>query len=411
MQPQSDRLALLHNRDYMLLWGGQTISTLGSAASTIVFPLLILDMTGSPAAAGLEGALAYLPYLLFSLPVGALIDRWNRKRVMMLSDLGRALALLSVPVAMMFGVLTVWQLYVNAFIEGTLFVFYNTAETAALPRVVPKTQLPAANSQSMTADTLSFMIGPALGTFLYQGVSQMAPFIVDAFSYLASVVSLRFVRSPFQGERAEPGQGHLLAEIRAGIAWWWWRPLLRFMAFLNSGINLANPAIPLVLIVLAKSMGAPNTFIGILFSVGSIGGIAGALLGPRLQKRLTYGQAVPMLILYMSLAFSSMALASNIYMLALAAALVFSASPIYDIVQYSYRLALIPDELQGRVNSSFRLLAWGSRPLGAALAGVLLEVAGGTTTVLVFGFILITLSLSAFANTHVRNAPPIEAAG
>src|SRR2546421_12421381 len=129
---------LWRNRDYMLLWGGQVVSTAGSAASSIVYPLLILALTDSPAAAGLAGALRALPYLVFSLPVGALIDRWDRKRVMILCDAGRALNLASVLIALVLGHLTVIQLAINALVEGTLFVFFNLSEVACLPRVVTR---------------------------------------------------------------------------------------------------------------------------------------------------------------------------------------------------------------------------------------------------------------------------------
>ncbi|HEY0069228.1 MAG TPA: MFS transporter, partial [Chloroflexia bacterium] len=140
-QPGEQRLALWRNRDYMLLWSGQVVSTLGSTVSGIVMPLFILLLTGSPALAGIAGALNSVPYLVFSLPVGALIDRWDRKLVMILCDAGRAANMFSIPVAMFFDVLTVWQLYAVTLVEGTLFVFFNIAEVAALPRVVTKQQL------------------------------------------------------------------------------------------------------------------------------------------------------------------------------------------------------------------------------------------------------------------------------
>src|SRR5690349_2275205 len=181
---------LWRNHDYMFLWGGQVISTLGSAISGVVFPLLILALTGSPAAAGIANALAMIPYVLFSLPAGALIDRWDRKRVMILCDAGRALSLASVPLAMAFGVLTVWQLYANAFIEGSLFVLFNIAEVACLPRVVSKAQLPAAAAQNEAGFGVAGLIGPSLGGALYQAVGQMVPFVLDAVSYGVSVFSL-----------------------------------------------------------------------------------------------------------------------------------------------------------------------------------------------------------------------------
>src|SRR5512140_1797451 len=185
---QTARLpALWRNRDYMLLWSGQVVSTIGSGASGIVYPLLILWLTNSYTAAGIAGALGSLPYLIFSLPVGALIDRWDRKRVMILCDLGRALTLASIPVALLLNVLTIWQIYLAVLIEGTLFVFFNIAEVAALPRVVDKRQLPEASAQNEASFGIAGIIGPSFGTFIYQMLGRAWPFVVDSVSYLVSV--------------------------------------------------------------------------------------------------------------------------------------------------------------------------------------------------------------------------------
>src|SRR6266700_3059305 len=136
------------NRDYMLLWSGQMVSNVGTQVAQLAFPLLILALTGSPAQAGFAGALRALPYVFFSLPAGALIDRWDRKRVMIICDAGRALSMASIPVALAIGHLTIIQLYLVSTIEGTLFVFFNIAEVACLPNVVAKEQLPAATAQN-----------------------------------------------------------------------------------------------------------------------------------------------------------------------------------------------------------------------------------------------------------------------
>src|SRR5947209_18500891 len=115
--------SLWHNHDYLLLWSGQIISLTGTGVSQLAFPLLVLALTGSPAQAGLAGALRGLPYFIFTLPGGALIDRWDRKRVMIICDAGRALSLGSIPIAFAFGHLTILQLYLVSLIEGTLYVF------------------------------------------------------------------------------------------------------------------------------------------------------------------------------------------------------------------------------------------------------------------------------------------------
>ncbi|HEV2460453.1 MAG TPA: MFS transporter, partial [Ktedonobacterales bacterium] len=138
---------LWRNRSYLLLWGGQAVSSLGSEASQLALPLLILSVTQSPAQAGIAGALRSLAYLLLGLPAGALVDRWDRRRTMILCDAGRALALGSIPLALALGRLTIAQLYLVSLLEGTLYVFFGLAETAALPHVVAKAQLPAATAQ------------------------------------------------------------------------------------------------------------------------------------------------------------------------------------------------------------------------------------------------------------------------
>ena len=126
--------------------------------------------------------LGALPYLVFSLPSGALIDRWNRKRVMILCDIGRGLALGSIPVALFLGQLTIWQIYIAALVEGSCFVFFNIAEVACLPRVVPKAQLPAANGQNQVTGSLSALISQPLGGAIYS-LNQMVPFVGDAICF------------------------------------------------------------------------------------------------------------------------------------------------------------------------------------------------------------------------------------
>src|ERR1043165_6908939 len=212
--------ALWRNADYMLLWSGQVISTLGTTASNVVYPFLILAMTNSPASAGIASALGAVPYIIFSLPVGALIDRWDRKRVMILCDIGRGLTLASIPIAMFFNVLTIWQIYIASLIEGSLFVFFNIAEVAALSRVVMKEQLPQAAAQNEAAFGTAAILGPSFGTFLYQTLGRGTPFLADAVSYAVSVVSLSFIKTQFQMER-KATRRHLRAEIMEGLNWLW----------------------------------------------------------------------------------------------------------------------------------------------------------------------------------------------
>jgi predicted MFS family arabinose efflux permease len=315
-------------------------------------------------------------------------------------------------VALAVGNLTIWQIYVVAFIEGTLFVFFNIAEVAALPRVVPKAQLPSATAQNQAAFAVAGITGPGLGTFLYQNVGRMAPFLADAISYVVSVVSLFFIKTEFQLERA-PSQTrrHLGREIMEGLRWLWAQPLVRFMAFLTGGANFIGSASLLILIVFAKqNLGASDQAIGLIFSIGSIGAIAGSIAGGQIQKRFTFGQVIISLMWLNAILFPLYALSPNVFVVGVISALIFTTGPIYNVVQFSYRVALIPDELQGRVNSTFRLVAFGFQPLGTYLAGVLIEKFGVIPALAFFAAWQLVLALLATINTHVRNARPIEQA-
>jgi MFS family permease len=402
------RRSLWRNRDYLLLWSGQTVSSVGTQVSGIAFPLLVLAVTRSPALAGIAGALRALPYVLLSLPVGALIDRWDRKRVMVFCDVGRALALGSIAIALAFNAVSVVQLFLVALIEGTLFVFFDLAEVACLPRVVTPEQLPAATAQNQATAATSTLVGPALSGVLYT-LGAAWPFVTDAISYVASVVSLLFIRTRFQGERTAMRR-NLWAEIGEGLRWLWRQPLIRYIAFLTGGWNFVGSGLPLIVIVVAQAQGASPAIIGLIFTIGGIGGIVGALVATPLQKRLRFSTVVIGAICVEALLWPLYAVAPNPLLLGVISAISFTLGPIYNVVQFSYRLSLIPDELQGRVNSVFRLLAFGFQPLGLALTGLLLQDIGAFWTVLAFGAVLLLLAILTALNPHVRSARAVAAA-
>lgn len=397
--------SLWRNRDYLLLWSGQGISSIGTNVSGFAFPLLILFLTKSPAQAGLIAAMRSIPYLIFSLPAGALLDRWNRKLVMIVCDSGRALLLGSIPlVYALFGKVPLVQLYLVALLEGTLFVFFNIAEVACLPRVVPKEQLPAATGQNQATEITAVLAGSPLGGILYS-VSRMLPFLADAVSYAVSVASLFLIRSEFQGERTTERR-KLRVEIGEGLRWLWNQPLIRFMAFLTGGLNF-NAGIALIVIVIAQRQGASPPVIGLIFTIASIGGIVGSVTGPFFQKHFRFGTVIIATLWVQTVFWFLLGFAPNVWLLGAIGAMIWITGPIYNVVQFSYRLALIPDELQGRVNSVFRLLAFGFIPLGMGLTGVLLQWVDVLPTIFIFGAVQVLLSVATSINPHVLHARPL----
>jgi len=393
----------------MLLWSGQMVSNIGTQVSQLAFPLLILALTGSAAQAGFVGALRALPYLFFSLPAGALIDRWDRKCTMILCDAVRAISLASIPVAFAFGHLTIIQLYLVSAIEGTLYVFFNIAEAACLPRVVPKEQLPAATAQNMATDGITALIGPPLGGALYTA-GKFLPFVADAISYTVSVISLFYIKTKFQKER-EAAPRKLWVEIHEGLVWLWHHPLIRFIAILTGGYNFILAGFTLIIIVLAQQQHASSFTIGLIFSIGGIGAVIGSVVATSIQKRFSFGQVIIGTTWFTALILPLYAIAPNPFALGVLTAASFFVGPIYNVVQFSYRSALIPDELQGRVNSVFRLIAFGGQPLGLALTGVLIQNIGVIQTVFICAFGMVAFALAANLNRHVRNAQPLKEVG
>jgi MFS family permease len=383
-QPKS----LWHNRDYLLLWSGQALSDIGGTVSELAFPLLVLAVTHAPAQAGFVAALRALPATLFSLLAGVLVDRWDRKRVMLVCDAGRALSLASIPVAYALGHLTIWQLYMTAFLAGTLMLVFTLAKTAAVSQVVTRVQLTAAVAQEEFVEGTTALFGPSLSGVLYT-LGAMFPFLTDAISYLISIVTLVLIRTPFQRERASTGR-NVWAEIAEGVLWVWHQPFILTMTLLMGAGAFVFSGNTLVIIILAQQHHASAVVIGLIFAVGGIGSILGSLLASRLEHRLTVGQSILLTRWYFVLSWPLYALAP--FPLVLGAVQFGSGfvDPIEDVPYFSYRLKLIPDDLKGRVMSACRLFPATMRPLGLALTGILIQRIGIFPTIwLVWAWLLV----------------------
>jgi MFS family permease len=398
---------LRRNRDFLLLWSGQVVSTIGTRISSLAYPLLVLALTRSPARAGIVGFAQTLPFLLLFLPAGALVDRWNRKWVMLVSDGGRALALGSIAVALALGRLTLVQIALVAFVEGALFVCFQLAETAALPNVVPQQQLATAVAQNQAREQGADLAGQPLGGLLF-GIGQLLPFAVDAASYVVSFTTLLFLRTPLQ-QRRERARTRLRTEISEGIAWLWRQPFLRSIALLIGATNFVHNALPLLVIVRARELGASPALIGVMFAFYGVGAIAGALVGPWVQRHLHVRTVVIGWLWVWAVEAAALVLLPNALALGavLGAGSVFGVS--FNVVVTTYRYALVPDRLQARTTSVVRLIAWGTIPLAELMAGVLAERLGTGPSFLAFAAVMLAAAVMATAAPSVRHAPPIDA--
>ena len=410
-----DRQPLWRRRKYLTLWGGKLVSATGSQMTQIAFPLLVLALTQSAAIAGLAGALRMLPYLLLSLPAGALVDRWDRRRVMILCDSGRAIALGSIPVALLLGHLSILQVCLVALIEGTLFVFFDIAEVAVLPNLVTQQEMPAAVAQYISlTDGVTMLLGPALGGALY-AAGRMVPFLLDAISYGASVLALWRIQLPQRtasDEQADPLSWLTMrADIVEGVVWLWRHRTLRALTVLLGAGNCLVAGEALLVIVLAERLHATAPEVGLILGLGGCGAVFGALLAERVVRRLTFAQAFIGGNWLVALLFLLYAVAPTPFALGLVMAGIGAVYAVINVAQYSYRMSLIPDALQGRVSSIIRLMLYGSLPLGLAVAGFAIEHVGTVATVLALGVGLVLVALAASLHPLIRRARSSETEG
>jgi MFS family permease len=397
---------LRRNRDFVLLQVGQALSTIGSSSSAIAYPLLVLSITHSAPKAGLVGFARMVPYGLFGLLAGVASDRFDRRRLMLLADTIRALALGSIVLALALDRLSFAQIAVVAFLEGAMFAVFNVAEMGALRSVVPLRQLPAAAAAEQARLGTVELLGPPLGGVLF-GLARLLPFLVDALSYAFSLVSLLAMRTPFQQPREAESRAPIRSQIAEGFRWLWRQRFLRTCALLFTWLNLVFEGLLLVLIVAGRRQGLSGGEIGALVAV--LGGcmLLGSLLAPRIQRLLSM-RALVTGGLWTQLCVAAFLIEPSVYVLLAGALPSVLITPTVNSVVIGYRAAIVPDRLIGRVTSVARTLALFGAPFGPLVAGLLLGSFSARETVAVFVGVLLVLALIATASPAIRAAPSLS---
>jgi predicted MFS family arabinose efflux permease len=325
---------------------------------------------------------------------------------MMVADAVRTLALGSLAVALALDAFTLAQVIAVAFVEGSMFVFFSLSESAALPQVVPKEQLPTAVAQNQARIQGADLVGQPLGGALF-GVSRLLPFAADAISYAASVGSLFFIRTAFQEERPR-SVTKLRAEMLEGVRWLWHQPFMRAGVLLVAGSNFAFSAMILALIVRAKSLGASSATVGVMLAFLGGGAILGSLVAPWVQRRVHAKVIMIGSFWVWALGAFVSAFLESPYALGAVWAVGGIFGPIFNVAFSTYRYALVPDRLLARVGSAALVVAWGAVPLGQLTAGLLLEQIGAVKTILVVAALSATVGLVASVSRTIRTAPRAE---
>ncbi len=397
------RSGLLGDPEFLKLWVGETVSDFGDQITLLAIPLTaVIVLKASALEMGLLAAAAAAPTAIFSLPAGVWVDRLPRRRVLIAADIGRALALATIPLAFALGALTLLHLYVVAFITGILSVFFIVAYQAYLPGLVGRERLVDANGKLNASASLAQLAGPSVSGVLIQLFTAPMPVVVDALSFAASLTGLSLIRRP---EAAlVPRRRDMVAEIREGMAALLGQPILRTLVVCAAIVILVLSAqTAIFLLYLARDLALPPTVIGLILAVGSVGALTGALLASSVARRIGIGPsfilgALLVIAFFLARGFASGPAEAVVIVLALAQLVGLFGASLFNVNGPSLRQALTPPHLLGRVNASYRFLVWGTGPFGAVLGGVLGELFGLQVALLVTGLASLVVLPILFAS-------------
>jgi hypothetical protein len=269
---------------------------------------------------------------------------------------------------------------------------------------VPKEQLSTALGQDQASEGAADLIGPSIGGVLFT-LNQMLPFLTDAISYLISVTTLFFTQKSFQDEKQPVAQPNLFAEIREGLSWLWQQRLLSFATFLNFGLAFSSSGTTLLVITLTQQMHSSSAVSGLILAAGGVGQLIGSFLSAIVQKRFSYKVILIASVWSFLLCWSLYLFAFTPFLLGVITTVLLMNVPILIITNTTYRTLLVPEEIQGRINSISQLVPWTAVAAGNLVIGILLQSAGSTVTILFFSACFLIIAVLTSINSHVRHAP------
>jgi Transmembrane secretion effector len=396
---------LWRNRDFNLLWISQSLSDLGTAISALAVPLLVLFLTGSPVQAGLVGTIGLVVTLLCRLPAGVLVDRTDRRRVMLACDAVRLVAYTALAVIVLNGRATLPAVVAVTMIGSVCTAFFGTAEYSSLRNIVAPGQLPAAVARNEARTYATALAGPPIGGLLF-GLGRWLPFFGDALTFLASFLGVARVRGPLQEERAEPPGGHAAALVE-GLRFVIGNPFLRAVLLVAAPLNLAINGIIFTIIVTLQRHNVPPAIIGTVETVVAVGGLLGALAAPSLHRRLP----LPVLIRGICWAGAGFLAVSALLTSSVAAAVPVAIAvflgPASNAALFGHQASITPDRLQGRVVSVVIVVATSVSAAAPLIAGVLITTLGAPAAVLLFATAVAGSAIAATVSRGIRSMEPI----
>jgi MFS family permease len=399
----TEPLPLRRNRDFLLLQAGQLLSTFGSAMSSIAYPLLALAVTGSAAKTGYVGAVVFVPLVVLSPLAGVVVDSFDRRAVMIASDVAGATGVGALAAAVVTHHAAYWLILLVAGVDSAATAFFRAGTSGAFKASVPQAQLADAASVSIGRMSAVRLAAPPVGGALF-GVSRALPFLADAISYAFSTASLLLMRTRFQEER-EPGAR---THFREGLAFFWRIPFLRVTTGMIAVSNLAASGAPIALIILAHKQGFSSTAIGGFVAIQGLALLAGSTVSP-LLRRIFPMRAILLSEFWSALGFAAFLAHPSIYVLAGAASVHAFWFPNTDSAMMAYSYALIPDRLLGRAMAASYTLRASAGPLGPLVAGLLISHTSPRLTIAALAAPVVVAAVLGTLSASIRDLPSLEA--
>ena len=384
---------LTENRDFKVLLTSQGISSLGDAVSFTALPLLVLALTGSGFAMGIVGAVQTLPDLVFGMIAGALADRSDRKRMMLLADLGRAVLTALIPISIALGGPTMAVILLVAAPLSILRSFFLASYTASVPAVVGWGQIGRANSYFEAIYSVGFIVGPAIAGVLASTIGPGPTLGIDAVSFAFSAIGLFFVRRDLRAP-VERLRGPLLKEIREGIDYIAGDPTLRSAILFWGAVSiLTAPLVSALAVHITRDLRYPPAILGLVLMAYGVGTVVGALVSAR---RGTRGSVAPFLLggtLVTAAALIVLAMTPEVPVMVMVAIASGVAQSMVLLTYLTLRTVYSPDALLGRIGSTARTISLGLQPIGLLVGGALIDLTSGSTTIALMGISIALVSL------------------
>jgi MFS family permease len=398
------------SRRFLIYWAGQTLSAMGDAFALVALPLLVLESTGSVAQMGLVSALGVVAQVGTSLFAGPLVDSFDRRRLMIACDVGRAVIYTLVPVYWLLHGPALWLLAVTAFLGGALGNLFLVAYVAALPSLVSADRLNQANSRLQGATALAYVLGPILAGVVATRSGASWALAIDALSFLVSVASLLLIRFSSPAVRS----AHGLEAVRwAGLRFIWASPTLRAMLILmvllglTGSLGLGAGVTDLVVYHLKHDLGLGSRDVGLCLGIAAVGAVAGAAFAPRLRRRWGFGACFLGGTMVQALGLATIGLFPRSSAIAFGSFLWAGGMLVRAVPATALRQEVVPHALIGRVTSTFWMFTFGASALGTTAVTRLAASVGTNLTLIVVGAAVGSVT-AVGALTPARTSRPEE---